>query len=214
VETRDKARRLIQYLEKLDDFEVVDAADGGYAHIGATIADAILQAGTNYGSVVSPRVRRIRETYPEAVTTSAFQRLIEKEGVKQTLLWKDDEKPNRLVALTKFLLAEGIETEAGLATWLKDEANTPSLLGLRGVGPKTADYLKILVGMETAAADRHVFKFLEEAGVATKDYHEAREILHLAADARGVGRTLFDHSIWRYMSKRERRLSQPLNQEF
>ena len=80
--------------------------------MGATICDAILQAGTKYDTVVRPRVARVREIYPEATTTSAFRRLLREEGAKKVLAWRDEEKPNRVVGLTEFLIGKGIEIEA------------------------------------------------------------------------------------------------------
>jgi endonuclease III len=209
MEAREKAVRLVSYIRRLEDFAIVDYIDGQYGHMGATIADAILQAGTRYDTVVRPRVREIRNAYPEAGTTSGFWRLIEKEGAKRVLRWRHDEKPNRVIALTRFLLNERIETEDDLAVWLGDEANRPRLLELRGIGPKTADYLKILVGIQTAAADRYVFRLLEEADAAAADYQEAKEILNFAADAMGVERAVLDHGVWQYMSKRGRRRAEP-----
>lgn len=204
MKTRDKALRLSCHLHRLEDFVVVHSIDAQYGHMGATIADAILQAGTSYDAVVRPRVNAIKKN-PETVTTSGFFRLIDKGGLKRVLCWSDDEKPNRVVGLTRFFLNEGIETERDLAQWLSVETNIPRLLGLRGVGPKTVDYLKILVGIQTVAVDRYVFRLLKEASVHAADYEEAKEILNLAADIMGVGRALFDHSVWQYMSKRERR---------
>jgi hypothetical protein len=52
---------------------------------------------------------RIRELYPEATTTSAFRRLLREEGANKVLAWQDDEKPKRVVGLTKFLLGEGMK---------------------------------------------------------------------------------------------------------
>lgn len=92
-----------------------------------------------------------------------------------------------MLTLTQFFLRQGIETEQDLAAWLAGDANVPKLLDVRGVGPKTANYLKIRVGLQTAAADRYVFRLLQEAGVATAKYDEVREVLNLAADAMGVG---------------------------
>ncbi len=202
MEAREKARRLVDYLRGLEAFSVISSIGGSYGHMGATITDAILQAGTRYATVVWPRVREVKEAHPEAATTSDFWNLLEKEGVKRVLRWQDDEKPNRVVALTRFLLNEGVETETDLAAWLREEANIPRLLELRGIGPKTVDYLKILVGLQTVAVDRYVFRLLAEAGVAAGSYQEAKEILNFAADAMGVERSLLDHSVWLYMSKR------------
>ncbi len=63
-------------------------------------------------TVVRPRIARIRKLYPEAAITSAFLRLLREEGAKKVLDWRDDEKPNRVVGLTEFLIRQRIETQA------------------------------------------------------------------------------------------------------
>ena len=199
----DKARQLAQYLRSLDGFVIVDNIDGGYNHMGATIADAILQAGIKYETVVRPRVRRVLGVYPSAVTTSAFWNLLEEIGPKTVLSWQDDEKPNRVVALTAFLRDEGIETEGELRAWLATEEHRTRLLSVRGVGPKTVDYIGILVGIQTVAVDTHVRALLNAAEIQISSYDEAREILNLTADNMSIARATLDHSIWLFMSDKK-----------
>lgn len=200
----NKASQLVAHLRSLDGFVIVNDIDGNYNHVGATIADAILQAGTTYKTVVQPRIRRILELYPNAVTVSAFWTLLQETGPKTVLSWRDDEKPNRAVALTAFLRDAGIETETELCTWLTNETHRTHLLSVRGVGPKTVDYICILVGMQTTAVDRHIYALLDAAGIQVASYEEARAILNLAADNMGVARATFDHSVWQFMSGRNR----------
>jgi hypothetical protein len=204
VSIYDKASQLAAYLRFLDDFVIANDIDGNYNHMGATIADAILQAGTTYETVVRPRIRRILEFYPSAVTTSAFGNLLQEIGPKTVLLWRDDEKPNRVVALTAFLRDAGIETENDLMAWLTSEVHRMRLLSVRGVGPKTIDYIGILVGTQTAAVDRHVRALLDAAKIQVSGYDEAREILNLAADNMSVARATLDHSVWQFMSDKKR----------
>jgi len=201
---RDKATALTEYLESLDDFVVVTDVDGSYNHMGATIADAILQAGTSYHTVVRPRVRRILEVYPSAVTTSAFLGLLHEVRPKTVPSWRDDEKPNRVVALTAFLRDRHVETEYALSAWLADEAHRPDLLSVWGVGPKTVDYLKTLVGGQTAAVDRYVYSLFEGAGIPVSGYDEARDTLNATANKMGVARVTLDHSVWRFMSAKNK----------
>jgi len=170
-----------------------------YDHMGAVLTDAILQAGLNYKTVVLPRVQKVY-SIPEAKTTSGFLTVLEQNGANKLLNWSNPEKPNRLLAITRFFQAENIETADELRTWLQNEANIPRLKQQRGVGDKTADYFKILVGLSTSAIDRHIFKFLEEAGMPTQDYQEAQKLVHAAADIIGVDYAVLDHNIWKYMS--------------
>lgn len=194
---------LLRYIDSIKDFQLV-APDIPYGNIGATIVDAMLQAGLKWETVVKPRVLRIKNDFPDACTATGFLNVLETFGPKKTLCWKHSDKPNRIVEITKFFVKEGVETEADLRNWIQNISNTEKLRTLKGVGNKTVDYFNLMVGIPTAAIDRHLLKFLHNAGIETNDYFEAKEIIHLAADARGIDRTTLDHSIWKYMSERKR----------
>jgi hypothetical protein len=196
------ARRLVEHIRSLPGFRLVEEMDGQYDHMGATITDSILQAGISYESVVAPRVRRLRAAYPAANTTSGFKRAYDAAGLATMLNWSGGEKLVRIEAVTEFFLSEGIETEADLAQWLGSPDNVLRFRQVRGIGEKTADYFKIMVGIPTSAIDRHLVNFLAEAGLPAVDYREAQAIVDGAADLLGWDRALFDHSIWKYMSTR------------
>lgn len=58
----DKALKLVEFIRSLTDFVAVNEIDGNYHHIGASIADAVLQANMKFEthvrrliSGVSPR---------------------------------------------------------------------------------------------------------------------------------------------------------------
>ena len=70
---------------------------------------------------------------------------------------------------------------------------------------KTADYLKILVGLDEEAVDRHLLAFLERAGLGRLNYERSKEVVHRTADLMGWERAHLDHSIWRYMTGGKRR---------
>lgn len=73
---QNKSAELAAYLQSLPGFEVVVPLEASYLHMGATLTDAVLQAGVNYAHVVQPRVERVRSRYPEATTASAFLALL------------------------------------------------------------------------------------------------------------------------------------------
>jgi len=200
MDTTFAAETLIRYVRSLPDFQLLNKMDGQYDHMGATITDAMLQAGMNYETVVRPRVRRVRDQYPQAKTTSGFASCLAAVGPAAMLNWTGVEKLGRITGVTAFFLAEGIETEGDLARWLGEPDNVERLKQLRGIGNKTADYLKILVGLPTSAVDRHLFRLLALAGINAADYNAAQTIIHRAADLLDWNRALFDHSIWKYMS--------------
>jgi endonuclease III len=117
-------------------------------------------------------------------------------------------------AVAELFIAEGIETEPNLRTWLCGDraagdgadaacgANITKLAAVHGIGPKTIDYFRILCGVQdTAAIDMHLTRFLQQAGVRVPSYEQARAVVAGAAAELGVPAARLDHSIWTNMSK-------------
>jgi hypothetical protein len=209
---RDEVDRLTEFVSGLCDFEMVEDLALPYRHMGATITDAVLQAGLRYETTVWPRVQHAM-SIPEAATTSGFLAVLRERGGEAVVRWTHEEKLGRMYAVSELFIAEGIETEEDLRVWLcagtsdpawtaQCEANAARLLAVRGIGPKTIDYFKILCGeQDTAAIDMHLTAFLERAGVRVTSYEQAREVIREAAAELGVPAAQLDHSIWTYMSK-------------
>ena len=200
VNIEDNAKALVKYIGTLTDFQIVDPSYP-YNHMGATITDAMLQAGINYEAVVKPRVNCVYE-YHEARTTSGFLKLLARKDPHVLLNWKG-EKPNRVMRVAKLFNSENIETEEQLKTWLAKEENAQKLGKVKGVGNKTLDYFNMLSGMHTSAIDRHLQSFLHRAGIHVVSYLEAQEVINKAANQLKVKESTFDHSIWKYMSDRK-----------
>jgi hypothetical protein len=89
------ARTLVDHLTNLPGFVVFQDERPTEQSMGAVIADAVLQAGLNYRTVVAPRVERIAREYPEAATTSGFIALAGRIGFDKLLRWDHPEKPRR-----------------------------------------------------------------------------------------------------------------------
>lgn len=197
-----RATSLAAFVRGLTDFEVYTTIDGDYDHIGATVADAILQANRRYASFVKPRVSRILEYFPTHRTTTAALDLLQTTPTADFLRLNDPARAARVDAVLALLMQEGVDTEAELREWLLHGDGVRKLRAIHGIGPKTGDYFKILVGIPESAIDRHLFGFLALAGMEPVGYEEAQVIINATADLLGVGRAHFDHSIWQYMSRR------------
>jgi hypothetical protein len=203
-------RKLVSYIKSLPDFQLVKPEiPVPYGHMGATITDGMLQAGTTWKTVVKPRIERLLK-YPEAKRVTGFSELLNKEGASKLLNWKDPEKPSRIIEVIKLFLKEKIETEEDLRSWIQKDDNTLKLKKLRGIGNKTVDYFKILCGISTPAIDRHLIGFIKRAGIKADSYFEAREILSKTAEQMGIESSLLDHSIWKYMSEGKRKQSRKI----
>lgn len=172
-----------------------------YYNMAATLTDAVLQAGMNYKSVVYPRVYNILNKYSDYRTTCDFIILFQTIPIEELIQWKNKRKQNTICQLAWFLYNQNVNTEDDLAKWSIDDKNAEKLLEVNGVGRKTIDYLKLLSGQQAIPIDRHMFQFLELAGILTSDYKEASAILRKTATVLQIGESVLDKTIWNYMSK-------------
>jgi endonuclease III len=171
-----------------------------YNHMGATITDAILQSGMNYKNVVYPRILEILSKYPTFKSTCDFIILFQTVSLEKIIRWNNPKKLNLIYDLTWFFYNKQIENEYQLSKWLSLDANVDELLKFNGIGYKTVDYLKLLTGQQAIPIDRHMYQFLNLAGVYVKSYSEASKILKSVAHILNIGESILDYRIWAYMS--------------
>lgn len=203
-----KARMLADYVASRWSLILGDEHSGPLCdNIGAVLVDAVFQAGLNYRNVVLPRVRAVARLYPHLDSLRDFEIHLQSRELALALNWSHHEKPRRLRELVGFLRSSGIETISDMERWIRVPANRPSLLAIKGVGPKTVDYLARLLGMETVAVDRHAFRLLRNIGIASRSYDDAKRVIEFAADLLKVSRWTFDRILWRALSGEARRLS-------
>jgi thermostable 8-oxoguanine DNA glycosylase len=196
-----EARILANYIKSLsyDDFIYVPGTS--YNHIGALFVDIVLQSGLNYSTVVRPRVARVLKQFPQSVTISLLEKAIADFGVKYVLNWQNNEKISRLLALIEFAKENNIETEEDFRKFLLVKANIEKFISVKGIGPKTVDYTLKLLAIDSIAVDRHIFNFVNKAGITRRNYYEVRTIVEYAADLLQSPRRKLDTFIWLNMSK-------------
>jgi hypothetical protein len=166
-------------------------------HLGAVLADSVLQAGLNYTTVVRPRVQAILRAHPNCETISSLVSLIQDGETAAFLNWRHHEKVNRFEALVLFLQMRNVDDVQDLRLSLVSDEFCSALQTINGVGPKTVDYMACLVGIDSIAVDRHVRTFAKAAGVENDDYHFLRKSFCCAADLLSLPRREFDAWLWR-----------------
>lgn len=200
---------LKEYIEKMEGFRVIEPNLCPYCdHIGALFTDAVLQAGVNYRSVVLPRVHRVLELYPDAKTVETFSNILECYGINNVLNWNNKIKIKRMQDLVSFCMNHSINTSLDLIYFLKDRHGEEVLKSIDGIGDKTCDYMKRLLGFDNVAVDRHIREFLIKADIAYNNYTEIKDVVEFAADFMGMTRRTLDYSIWFYMSNNETKMNQ------
>ncbi len=180
--------------------------DVPYGHMGATLADAVLQGGLRYERLSVPEEHRLRRRYPTARTTSAFDVLLESAEPLALLGWSDEQKVRRLRSLTQLLIDSEVERENDLLAWLDSAGAKVRLTAIEGVGQATFQYLRFLAGAEDAAAvDRWFWRILDGARVRTYGFNDALGVYREAAALLGVSLATLEYSLWRYgMARRWR----------
>ena len=174
-------------------------------HMGAVLADSVLQAGLNYEKVVKPRITSILETFPHASTINTLIEVIEIEGSAKFLRWEHGEKIARFDSLVTFIAEAKIRNTSELGEALGEDHFRSDIQRVRGVGPKTVDYMACLVGVDCIAVDRHIRGFAEFVGLEDGSYDYLRDVFSFAADLLSVSRREFDSSIWHYQAAKSRR---------
>ena len=201
LESLSRARAIANYAERQGVSLSAISRRPSTSHMGAALADAILQSGLNYHAVVRPRVDRILTVYPEAAIVSGLRNILKGRGASEFLNWRHSTKITRFVCLVALLEADGVECVVDLRSWLGRRCARDQLLELHGIGPKTYDYICCLVGMDHIAVDRHVKTFANEAGVLISAYDELQVAVSFAADLLGLARRDFDAWIWHRFSR-------------
>lgn len=178
-----------------------------YIHAGALLADAVLQSGLSYRSVVFPRVKRILSEFPDADRVKGLFQIVGMGGSAFLLNWKHPTKLDRFEHIVFFLHRSNLDTIEDIREALNYEEFCIDLQSIKGVGPKTIDYMRCLVGIESIAVDRHIRTFAIRAGVNVDDYNFLRNTFCFAADLLSISRREFDAWVW---SLEARRSSQQL----
>ena len=133
---------------------------------------------------------------------SAFRQLLSVVSLEALLDWRGETKIVTMRSIIELLSSDGVESESDLASWLSDATHRNRLLAIRGVGPKTVDYLGILVGAEASAIDRHLKRFLLDAGVVSRSRKLSQQVLSGVAAHLGISLRDLDYAIWSAGSNR------------
>lgn len=196
LEALANARQVASHAQRLGVASQAARARPTVDHLGAVLADCILQAGLNYRTVVWPRVQRIQASYPLTATLSGVKAIVDRGQTGDFLAWKHPEKLSRFSALVDLLNSDEVEAVSELHEWLKHARSRDRLLNVHGIGPKTYDYMCCMVGIDRIAVDRHIRSFASDAGVGVSGYEDLQAVVSYAADLLDLPRRDFDSWIW------------------
>lgn len=199
----ENTKKLVEYIRSLKDFQVLNQPEEfQYENFGAVILDCVLQAGLNYKNVVEPRIKKYIVEFDDKKTLADFKSIVRGHDLSELINFKNQEKIERVSRIIDFFEWENLNTVEDLRVWLGSELNSLRFKTVKGVGPKTADYIKMLVGIQGVAIDVNLIRFLNMAGVnlGAGDYYEAKEVIEKAAKLLNLEPSVLDYSIWHYIN--------------
>ncbi|WP_369142099.1 hypothetical protein [Streptomyces sp. R44] len=168
--------------------------------MGAVICDVSFQPRCNYETTLRPRLLTLQAIWPDARTVRGFQSRLATEDLAVAMKFNHARKVATAHAITDFLVAHGVDTRDDLHAWLDQQANRAALRTVKGVGPKSVDYIGNLVGRSQIAVDVHLRAFAADAGVSDLPYERLRAVYEEAAALLGHDRGGLEHAIWRSRS--------------
>ncbi|WP_199830911.1 hypothetical protein [Streptomyces sp. NBRC 110028] len=173
---------------------------GGWNHMGAVVCDVSFQPRCDYEATLRPRLLRLQIIWPDARTVRGFQSRLATEDLAVAMKFNHAQKLATAHAITDLLADHGVDTREDLHTWLDQQANRAALRTVKGVGPKSIDYIGNLVGHSQVAVDAHLRTFATDAGVPDLRYEQLRAVYEEAATLLGHDRGGLEHAVWRYKS--------------
>ena len=190
---------IVLYLKRVIETDGIPSNRILYKQMSAIIVDSILQAGLNYDTVIKPRIENLLRNYPDYKTTSEFIFLYKQISLSHLINWKNEIKLNRINNLSNYLFNFDIETPEQLLLWISKDENYIDIMKINGIGLKTADYLRMLVGYESIPIDRHLFRFFEKMGISTLGYRQVSEICNEVSLRLQIKPHILDAILWQHL---------------
>ncbi|GHB53181.1 hypothetical protein GCM10010347_23970 [Streptomyces cirratus] len=170
----------------------------GWTHMGAVICDAGFHARRTYRSTIWPRLLRLEAAWPDAATVRGFRARLVTEDLAVAMDFRSPGKVATAHGIADLLAAAGVDTRDDLHLWLGRQANRAALRTVKGVGPKTVDYIGNLVGRSQVAVDVHLRAFAADAGVRGLGYQQLQAVYEEAAALLGHEPGGLEHAVWRF----------------
>lgn len=208
---------VVKAIAAIEDIEF-EAYQGGWKNeIGTALVDAVFSMRAKYNASdpakgVSGRVRTFRETYPETQNDlSALAKLDEKlirKIMGDTVTGRRPKSVCVVEAAQTLMNLEPPVMTADDALVAGEAMVAPAYTSVKGLGPVTAEYFLMHLGVPGVKADRMIIRFVDRALLAkgleeTSRPSEARDLVIKAyeIDPRGAASlNAFEHAIWRVES--------------
>lgn len=184
----------------------------GYENPVLICMDAVLSINRKYAAFVTPRIDNFKREYPDIDTLEALTKLIKQKGYEGfCAVWnyRHIERVGLLHRLsTKFLEYKYQSNRTNDLAAMKDWASSVDVMdylnfNVKGIGLKTFQYLRMLLGVPTVKPDRHISRAVALALGRSSSEIESISLLVSASKQLGLDVTNVDHNIWKFFSEKK-----------
>lgn len=208
---------VVKAVSEIQDVEFSAYQGGWQNEIGTALVDAVFSIRAQYLAAdpakgVSGRVRTFRERYPEARNDLSVLADVGAEAIQEVM--GDTVTGGRPKAVCVVEAAQAlfnlepsvVTAEDALATG--EDKVKRAYISVKGLGPITAEYFQMHLGVDGVKADRMIVRFVNRSLLTngldeTANWREARDLVIKAyeIDPRGAeSLNAFEHGLWRVES--------------
>jgi len=184
----------------------------GYPNPVLVLMDAVLSINRKYDAFVVPRIRGFSEQYPEVTTLRRLKILIDAHGHRSfDVVWNYNH-PDRVRILDELTChflelqrAQGIDGEMEtMQSWARTGNNLP----VSGIGFRTTQYLRMMLGTSTVKPDVHIQRAVRDAVGRSLPDRTIVQVVEAAARRLKVEATSLDHAIWKRYAREGPRVNE------
>lgn len=215
--TSPRVDAVVKAIAAIEDIEF-EAYQGGWQNeIGTALVDAVFSIRALYKASdpakgIGGRVRTFREKNPETRNDLAALAALGEEAIREVMgNTVTGRRPKSVCVVEAAQVLVNMEppvSSADDALAAGKDKVTQAYTSVKGLGPVTAEYFQMHLGVPGVKADRMIIRFVDRALLAedleeTSGPSEARDLVIKAheIDPRGaVSLMAFEHAIWRVES--------------
>ena len=175
----------------------------GYDKPFLIIIDAVLSINRQYNPFVKPRIELLKQKLSDINNLEELDNLIKIDKNKFIELWHYNhiQRVDLLINLLEFFIVYkkqgGFKDDrAAMVHWASSKKDLP----VKGIGFRTNQYLRMMLGVSTVKPDVHLHKAVYEALGKRLSDKEVVEIIEITADKLNLKAISLDHGIWKSRS--------------
>lgn len=201
IEFKEDLDKFLFWIKKQDlDFSM-KPEEFGYNNPFLIIADAVLSINRQYNTFVKPRIELLKIKFNEINNLDEIYEFICSRGKEEFMnLWNYNhlQRVELLIEIIKFFIEYRKENNFGDdLKAMKHWAHSKKELPIRGIGFKTNQYLRMMLGVSTVKPDVHLHRAVKEAVSKKVSDKEVVSIIESAANKLNLEATSLDHAIWK-----------------